>query len=468
MTTTPTCSPRCARSSDVTSPKDGCSPSGQCGCCTVLSTARPGRQLPDRRSPRSRASAITTLEGVDRPTSAIATPSAFAATRRAAVRLLHARASSCGPKALLDKKGADLDRDDAARHLGAHLCRCTGYVKILDAIELLAQGRDARRPSRPAASASSGIAYEGLELALGDQRYVDDIARRRACSTPRCASPTTPGPTSSASTRRPRPRRPASCAVFTAADVPGELRVGHHPQGLAGLHPRGRAHVATSATCSPSSWPTTAQTAPAPRPSSSTSSTTCCAPITDPVAAHRRRRDRGVGHSTATCCRASDVRAAATSTPRSPASAHVVHEVFQTQRIEHAFLEPESTLAVPAAPTARCTCTPAARACGTTATRSRRCSASTRERVTVELVSNGGAFGGKEDMAQPGADGAGGVAPAAAGEVHAVARGVAAASTPSATRSAWSTRAGCDADGTLTALRARMVGDSGPVRRRSA
>ena len=31
------------------------------------------------------------------------------------------------------------------------------------------------------------------------------------------------------------------------------------------------------------------------------------------------------------------------------ASAHTVHEVFQTQRVEHAFLEPESTLAVPAA-----------------------------------------------------------------------------------------------------------------------
>ena len=27
-----------------------------------------------------------------------------------------------------------------ARHLGAHLCRCTGYVKILDAIEMVARG----------------------------------------------------------------------------------------------------------------------------------------------------------------------------------------------------------------------------------------------------------------------------------------------------------------------------------------
>ena len=52
------------------------------------------------------------------------------------------------------------------------------------------------------------------------------------------------------------------------------------------------------------------------------------------------------GSSTATCCRArcmprGDVDAALA------ASAHVLHEVFQTQRIEHAFLEPESTLAVP-------------------------------------------------------------------------------------------------------------------------
>jgi len=26
---------------DVTSPKDGCSPSGQCGCCTVLVAGKP-------------------------------------------------------------------------------------------------------------------------------------------------------------------------------------------------------------------------------------------------------------------------------------------------------------------------------------------------------------------------------------------------------------------------------------------
>ncbi len=44
-------------------------------------------------------------------------------------------------KSQVDKKGADLDRHNMAPHLGAHLCRCTGYVKILDAIESVAKGK---------------------------------------------------------------------------------------------------------------------------------------------------------------------------------------------------------------------------------------------------------------------------------------------------------------------------------------
>ena len=128
-------------------------------------------------------------------------------------------------KALIEKKGADLTREDAARHLGAHLCRCTGYVKILDAIELLAQGEDGRGAPRAAASARAASRYQGLELALGDKPYVDDL-RVPGCCTARSASPTTPAPTSSRIDHVPRPAVPGVVAVFTAADVPGELRVG--------------------------------------------------------------------------------------------------------------------------------------------------------------------------------------------------------------------------------------------------
>ena len=68
-------------------------------------------------------------------------------------------------------------------------------------------------------------------------------------------------------------------------------------------------------------------------------------PITDPVAAIDDPEDAVWGLDGNVLSRSAyhrgDVDAALA------ASAHVVHDVFQTQRIEHAFLEPESTLAVP-------------------------------------------------------------------------------------------------------------------------
>ena len=62
-------------------------------------------------------------------------------------------------KAQIDKKGADLQRADMARHLGAHLCRCTGYVKILDAIDAVAKGKRFE-PSLAAGVGGSGAKYE--------------------------------------------------------------------------------------------------------------------------------------------------------------------------------------------------------------------------------------------------------------------------------------------------------------------
>ena len=84
-------------------------------------------------------------------------------------------------------------------------------------------------------------------------------------------------------------------------------------------------------------------------------------------------------------------------------SAHVVHEVFQTQRIEHAFLEPESTLAVPALDATGVVETMHVYSGGQGVWDDRndiaRVLGVDAVAVTVELVSNGGAFGGKEDMA---------------------------------------------------------------------
>lgn len=114
----------------IQSVKDGCSPQGQCGCCTVLvdGQARVACVTPARRV---RGRRITTLDGLD-PEVRDRWTRAFA----------DAGASQCGfctpgiicRFAALDASGADhVDRGAAARALAAHLCRCTGWQPILDA-----------------------------------------------------------------------------------------------------------------------------------------------------------------------------------------------------------------------------------------------------------------------------------------------------------------------------------------------
>jgi carbon-monoxide dehydrogenase small subunit len=42
--------------------------------------------------------------------------------------------------ALIERKGGPVDRDDVLEALGGHYCRCTGYVKIVDAVVAASRG----------------------------------------------------------------------------------------------------------------------------------------------------------------------------------------------------------------------------------------------------------------------------------------------------------------------------------------
>ena len=156
---------------DLTAAKDGCSPSGQCGCCTVHID---GKAVVSCQMPVAKVAGkqVVTLEGVDEDERR-----AFADAFAACGGL---QCGFCIPgivmraKAQIDKKGAELDRGDMSRHLGAHLCRCTGYVKVLDAIEAVARGQKfAPQLSGEVGGAESK--YEADELTLGDRDYVDDM-----------------------------------------------------------------------------------------------------------------------------------------------------------------------------------------------------------------------------------------------------------------------------------------------------
>jgi xanthine dehydrogenase molybdenum-binding subunit len=435
----------------IISPKDGCSPSGQCGCCTVLvnGKARVACQTPMEKAD---GASILTLEGVD----------AAERERYATVFAAHGalQCGFCTPgiimrvKALLDKKGSALTRENASRHLGGHLCRCTGYIKILDAVDSLAAGEVPVAPPCGGIG-TSGIRYEAAELSLGDRPFIDDLAPagllHGALRLADHARADVVRMDTSAAMAVEGVR-----AVFTAADVPGELRVGIiHTDWPVFIPEGGRTSYLGDVMAI-----VVADTRQTARRAAELVDIEYV-PLTvfsDPVVAAASDEDAvweldGNVLSVSRYARG-DYEAGLAG------SAHVVEEVFQTQRIEHAFVEPESTLAAPTDDGGLHVWS------GGQGVWDDRNQIATvlgveTDQVTVELVSNGGAFGGKEDMSNQAQTA---LAAWLLGEPVrcTLSREESFLMHPKRHPIRMAYRAGCDADGRLTALWVRMIGDSGP------
>ncbi len=114
----------------VISVKDACTPQGLCGCCLTLIDGQPKNACmvkADKVAGRS----IVTLEGVsDNERKLYA--DAFQATAGL-------QCGFCTPGIVLRTKwltdhSRPLTRAEIARALDGHLCRCTGYTKIIDAV----------------------------------------------------------------------------------------------------------------------------------------------------------------------------------------------------------------------------------------------------------------------------------------------------------------------------------------------
>ncbi|HWL42209.1 MAG TPA: molybdopterin cofactor-binding domain-containing protein [Ilumatobacter sp.] len=444
---------------DVTSAKDGCSPSGQCGCCTVIIDGKAVVSCQTSLDKVAGAS-VTTLEGVDE-----AERQAFADAFAACGGL---QCGFCIPgivmraKAQIAKKGDGLTKAQMAPHLGAHLCRCTGYVKILDAIEAVAQGRTFE-PALGAAVGEAGAKYQAAELTLGDRGYVDDLRvpgmlHAALHLTTHARATITSIDTSAALAA------PGVAAVFTAPDIPGELRVGLIYKDWPVMIPVG----GTTSCAGDVLAVVVADTREAARAAAElvTVGYDVHAPVTDPVAALAPDAPLAVWGTDSNRLSISAYTRGEPVDTALAGSAFTVTETFQTQRIEHAFLEPESTLAVPGtdADGAR---TLHVYSGGQGVWDDRNDIAAVlglpepeRGRVTVELVSNGGAFGGKEDMSN---------------QAHAALAAWLLDAPVKCTLSREESfrihakrhpiriemSAGCDADGHLTALKVRAVGDSG-------
>ena len=150
----------------ITSPKDGCQPQAQCGCCTVLVDGKPRLSctLPARKAAGKQ---VVTCEGL--------ADEVRAHLAEAFVETGGVQCGFCIPgiavrAAALIVRNPNPTRNEIAKDLRGHLCRCTGYVKIIDAIDLYAKLR--RGESLPERAPRGGVGtrlarYTGAEAVLG-------------------------------------------------------------------------------------------------------------------------------------------------------------------------------------------------------------------------------------------------------------------------------------------------------------
>jgi aerobic-type carbon monoxide dehydrogenase small subunit (CoxS/CutS family) len=154
----------------IVSAKDGCAPQGQCGCCTVLVDGAP-RVACVTPASRVEGRAVTTIEGLS-------------ADRRAAFAesFVASGGSQCGfcTPGIIMRFAGEKPRD-VDRGLAAHLCRCTGWLTVRDAIAGCMSGaRDLTRASERAALEGGVAQHAGLDVPLGGAPFADDTAPRDA------------------------------------------------------------------------------------------------------------------------------------------------------------------------------------------------------------------------------------------------------------------------------------------------
>jgi len=398
----------------------------------------------------------------------------------------------------LCEKNPEPSREEIAASLKPHLCRCTGYTQIVDSIELYSKLRrgevhvdESLRDSKSAVSeklpyvedlsgrvGTSFPRYTGHDAVLGDRKFVDDMVvpnmlygAVRLTDHPR-AKLLSIDPTRALALE-------GVHRVVTAADVPGDRYVGliekDWPVFVAiGEETRCTGDIIAGVV---------ADTQRLARKAAELIDVEyeVLQPVTDPTEAlkpdsplvHPKRGTNLLSKST---LKRGDIEEGFRR------AAHIIEDTYHTQRIEHLFLEPEACIAIPigqgiedAGCRGQGNGTPASRILhpassifiytqGQGVFDDQRQIASVlgidRNRVQTELVSNGGAFGGKEDMS---------IQAQTALMAWVTGRPIKLTLTrpesfqihPKRHPIVLNYKIGCDAEGRITAVQARIIGDKG-------
>jgi aldehyde oxidoreductase len=438
----------------ITSPKDGCAPQAACGCCVVqvddkalLSCVTLMGKLQD--------ASITTTEGLGEYRQNV-----FA---NAFVEKGGVQCGFCIPGMVMQANNLinhnpEPSRDDIEKSLTPHLCRCTGYKKIVDAIEYAAEAirkeEEIPTPTSDGKVGSRQPKYQAQKLVLGQHDYVDDIqlagmrfGALKFSDHPRAK--VLKIDTSVAESHA------GVIRVITAKDVPGDRYIGLIKQDWPVMIAEGEttAYIGDVLACVVAETDAIAREAVA----LIKIDYEVLEPIID---AHKAMQpDSPRVHSkldsnilSVSITNRGDVEQSKAE------SAYIAHGIYQTQMIEHGFMEPEVCIAYPQGEGVEVL----SQGQGVFEDRVQiaKLLGLSQQLVRVLLVSNGGGFGGKEDLTVQGHAAIAAYLLQEPVKVR-LTRDESIMMHPKRHPIWMDYTIGCDKDGKLTFCKGRFVGDSG-------
>ena len=379
---------------NILSPKNGCAPQAACGACTVDLN---GKAVLSCVIPMAKVDGgtVTTIEGLGQYRQDVYA-NAFVA--RGGVQCGFCIPGIVMQANALINQNPNPTWDEVEKALTPNLCRCTGYKKVIDAILTAAEAiRHEETIAPPTGSGQIGTRqpkYQAQALVLGQHQYVDDVRMPGMVHGAIKFSDHPRARVLSLDTQA-AARLPGVLRVITASDVPGERVVGL-------IRPDWPVLVAVGETTryvGDALATVVAETEAIARAAVELIAVEyeVLPPLTDPHEALRpgapQIHESGNILSRSATGRG-DIAAARAS------SAYTARGTFQTQRIEHGYMEPEVAVAYPTGHGIHLL----SQGQGIYDDREQiyRLLGLPPEAVRVTLLPNGGGFGGKEDLSVQG------------------------------------------------------------------